>query len=378
MSSAGPSQEGIARLFRRRRGALSRLPRSLRFTRDGWWFCAVALGIGFAAMNTGNNLLYLLLGMLLSLIIASGVLSEMSLRGVTAKRMPPVRLYAGSPFLMGISLNNSKRRLPSFSIEVEDFCEGRILDKKCYFLKLPAGRTQQTSYRHGLSRRGRYAFTGFRISTKFPFALFRKSRYVDHYCEVLVYPEILPLSQLPTSLRAAAGELSQGKRGRRGRFHGLREYRAGDDRRDIHWRSTARRGRLIVREYEEEAVRQITLFVDNALTPEECKDEKAVRQLERVISWAASLSVYYLERGYGLRLLARGPGARVPLSIGSHQSANFLGMLSLLPTVSPDVPFASGEGSYNPRLHAEPVLIVRPGQKDSAALLPGAQILEAL
>ncbi len=165
-------------------------PRRLEFTREGKYFVGITLGVGFAAINTGNNLLYLLLGMMLSLIIASGVLSEMSLRGLSVAREPPARPHAGKPFLMGVSLQNHKRRLPSFSIEVEDLLEGQAIDKKCYFLKLPAGRLQHTSYRHSLPRRGRYTFTGLRLSTKFPFGLFRKSRVLELTDETIVYPQL--------------------------------------------------------------------------------------------------------------------------------------------------------------------------------------------
>src|SRR5262245_37791735 len=135
-------------------GALARLrralrpPRRLRVTREGKYFLAITLGIGFAAINTGNNLLYLLLGWMLSVIVASGILSEQTLRGLKVSRLPPGRLFAGRPFLMGISLKNEKGRLPSFSIEVEDLMNGKALDKKCYFLKVPSGRVQTTSYRH--------------------------------------------------------------------------------------------------------------------------------------------------------------------------------------------------------------------------------------
>src|SRR5207247_3457848 len=118
---------------------------------------------------------------------------EMSLRDLEVVRQPPARLYAQRPFLMGIGLKNKKRRTPSFSIEVEDLVGGRPLDKKCYFLKLPAGRVQHTSYRHTFARRGRYTFSGFRLSTKFPFALFRKSRLVELPTEVIVYPQLAQL-----------------------------------------------------------------------------------------------------------------------------------------------------------------------------------------
>ena len=223
--------------------------RWVRLTRDGWWFATVVACIALVALNTGNNLLYLLLAMLLSLVIASLIMAEVSLRGVVPRRQPPPRVHARDPFLMGIVLRNEKRRFPSFSIEVEDLCDDQVVDKRCYFLKIPAGRTQQTSYRHTLSRRGRYVFTAFRISTKFPFALFRTSRYVEHRSEVVVFPALLPLSHWPQALTVAVGELALGKLGRRGNFHALREYRVGDDPRDIHWRSAARRQRLMVREH---------------------------------------------------------------------------------------------------------------------------------
>src|SRR6476659_1320864 len=93
-----------------------RPPRSLKTTREGKYFIGITIGVGFAAINTGNNLLYLLLGMMLSLIVASGILSEMSLRAIDVTRQPPQRIHARTPFLMGIGLGNRKKRFPSFSI----------------------------------------------------------------------------------------------------------------------------------------------------------------------------------------------------------------------------------------------------------------------
>src|SRR6478735_6725178 len=106
--------------FRARVRRWLRPPRALKTTREGKYFIGITIGVGFAAINTGNNLLYLLLGMMLSLIVASGILSEMSLRALGVTRQPPQRIYAKTPFLMGIGLRNAKARAPSFSIEVED------------------------------------------------------------------------------------------------------------------------------------------------------------------------------------------------------------------------------------------------------------------
>ena len=85
---------GLAERARARLRRWLRPPRRLEFTREGKYFVAITVGVGFAAINTGNNLLYLLLGMMLSFIIASGILSELSLRELAVMRTPPDAVYA--------------------------------------------------------------------------------------------------------------------------------------------------------------------------------------------------------------------------------------------------------------------------------------------
>jgi uncharacterized protein (DUF58 family) len=350
-----PASEPARRPLRARLARLLRAPRRLKSSREGKYFIAITVGVGLAAINTGNNLLFLLLGWMCSVIVASGVLSELSLRGLSVTRVPPPRVFAGRPFLMGISLKNVKGRLPSFSIEIEDLVvQGdvtRPLDKKCYFLKIPAGRTQSTSYRHTFARRGLYRFEGFRVGTKFPFALFRKSRDVEQSGEVVVFPAMHPVTPPPTPATLGA-EDTRARLGRRGEVFGVREARAGDDVRDVHWRSSAHRGRLMVREYEEEAQRRAAILVDNALPPGAPADEEEA--LERAISMAASLAAHYLGRGYAVKLIAR--GSTVPAAGGPAQQTRILRALALLPTVAPGLPFA---GQAEPG--SENLLVARRG-----------------
>jgi uncharacterized protein (DUF58 family) len=350
----------MRRRMRRRR-------RRLKISREGKYFIGITIGIGLAAINTGNNLLYLLLGWMCSVIIASGVLSEQSLRGLVVGRQSPARIFAGRPFLMGISLRNGKGKLPSFSIEIEDLVDGKPLDKKCYFLKIPSGRVQSTSYRHTFARRGAYKFSGFRISTKFPFALFRKSRDVEAEGEVIVFPAIFPVPALPVGAHHG-NEDARARRGRRGEFFGLRELREGDDRRDVHWRSSARQGRLMVREYEEEAQRRATIVLDNGLSPE--ADEAEREALERAISLAASHAAAYLGRNYSVRLIAR--GAHVASSHGPAQLTRILRTLALLPTTLPDEAYAA-----IPDAGAENVLVAPRGQGTRRRPAHVARVLEA-
>jgi uncharacterized protein (DUF58 family) len=322
-----------------------RPPRRLTFTREGRWFVFMTVMVGLLAINTGNNLLYLLLAWLLSFIIASGVLSEVTMRGLAVTRRPPPQVFAGQPFLMEIAVENGKAGLASYSIEVEDLIKGKPIDKRCYFLKIPAGKTQRTSYRHTFARRGAYRFDGFRIATRFPFTLFRKSRDADDPSEVLVFPRITRVRPPPPRPRGQ-GVGASSRLGRRGEFFGLREWREGDDRRDIHWASTARSGRVVVREHQDELERQVLLALDNALPPAVVAalaadqparaDEELIDGFERAVSMVASLSAAYLEAGWAVGVVAR--GAAVPLSAGKAQLTRILRELALLPAVTDDVP----------------------------------------
>jgi uncharacterized protein (DUF58 family) len=316
-------------------------------TREGWWFLIATLLLGLAAINAGLNLLFLVWGMMLFLVLASGVLSELCLRHLVVTRKTPPAIRAGAPYLMGIALSNRKRRLPSFSVEVEDLVAGKPIDKRCYFLKLPAGRTQETAYRHQIGQRGRYVLTGFRLSTKFPFGLIQKSRDVADPQELLIYPALV---RVPESLLhgfpATHGLGRQKSRSRSGDFIGLRDYRAGDDPRDIHWRSSARRGVTLVRESEDDEGLEATLLFDNVQAPGVARDT-----FEASVSMAASVAQALLQRGYRVGLGAR--GAEIAPEGGPAQLTRILRFLALIEPAAPDAPMRN-PGRRGARIQIRP------------------------
>lgn len=277
-----------------------RPPRKFRLTREGKWFIAATLVLGFAAVNGGINLLFLIFGMLLCLLVANGVLSEACMRHLDVKRQLPFAMHAGSPFLMGISVRNRKARIPAFSLEVEDLAaDNKPVDRRCFFLKIPAHRRQETSYRRTLSLRGIHRLTGMRLSTRFPFGLLRRSIDIESPADLLVYPALVPVSDV--TLRTGLlqlGEEPHAARARSGDFHGLRESRPGDDPRDIHWRTSARRGREFVREFEEESGRTVVVVLN---TLGAIEDGAA---FEAAVSYAASLALVLLRRGLRVGLVA--------------------------------------------------------------------------
>jgi uncharacterized protein (DUF58 family) len=270
-------------------------PRRLKFTREGKFFVGITLGVGFAAINTGNNLLYLLLGMLLALIIVSGLMSELSLRDLTVVRRLPLRAQVGRPHLVEIEVFNHKGRVPSYAIEVEDLRAGQPADKRCFFLKISPKSAQVAAYRRTPAKRGRDRHVGFRIATRFPFGLFEKSREVPAEGELVIYPAIDPL-QLPAlpAGRNAGGDASMG-RGHGDDYIGLRLLREGEDRRDVHWRKSAAVGQLVMRERAREARPDVVLPLD-VVRRDDAKDDW-FNAFERRIRDVASRSVAHIKRG---------------------------------------------------------------------------------
>jgi uncharacterized protein (DUF58 family) len=310
--------------LRARLGRWFRPPRKFRLTREGKWFIGATLVLGFAAVNGGINLLFLMFGMLLCLLVANGVLAEASMRRLEPHRQLPHAIYAGSPFLMGIAVRNRKNRIATFSLEVEDLSADRSpVDRRCFFLKIPAHRRQETSYRRTLSRRGIHRLTGLRLSTRFPFGLLRRSIDVDAPADLLVYPALIPIADL--TLRSGLSQLGERQaaaRARSGEFHGLRELRPGDDPSSIHWRTSARRGRPFMREFEEEAGRTVVIVLETAIETE------AASAFETAVSYAASLALVLIRRGLRVGLVAGAFG--IAPETGGSQGGQILRALALV------------------------------------------------
>lgn len=272
-----------------------RAPRRLKFTREGKFFVGITLGVGFAAINTGNNLLYLLLGMLLALIIVSGLMSELSLRDLTVVRRLPMRAQVGRPHLVEIEVFNHKGRVPSYAIEVEDLRAGQPADKRCFFLKISPKSAQVAAYRRTPAKRGRDRHVGFRIATRFPFGLFEKSREVPAEGELIIYPAVDPV-QLPAQIAGRhQGADASYLRGHGDDYLGLKLLRDGEDRRDVHWRKSAAAGQLVSRERAREARPDLVLPLD-VIHPDDAKDEW-FNTFERRIRDVASRALAHVKRG---------------------------------------------------------------------------------
>ena len=152
--------------------------RSIRLTSEGTKFLLFTFGIGLAAINTGNNLFYLLFAMMLSLIVISGLLSEHCLRRLEFHRHVPDLIIANEPTSLTLSVTNRNRHLPSFSLRFCDVVEGKDVDRGLTIPLLPAQGSVLLSYPLLATKRGQIRIEATRAHTLFPFGLFlKKGRY---------------------------------------------------------------------------------------------------------------------------------------------------------------------------------------------------------
>jgi len=295
---AGRRARARRRMKRRR---LIHFPRTLSFTTEGKWFTGILLAIAIAAINTGNNLLYLVVATLLSLIIISGFMSESALRKVRTRRVSfPKRAFKGSAVPISIEITNTKRLLPSFSFHVREIPVADLISTPAYVLKLLAGETVVKTSNYTFTRRGPFVLYGHKVATRFPFGLFLKGKEEETGVKILVYPAVTPLKTVPphSSTPQTHGQSAHAGKGDGTELYGLREYTSHDDARHIHWKSAARTGRLLAKEYEKEQESRVVVVFENYGGEDEATFEEKVDS-------AASLAAHFASRDWsvGLRTL---------------------------------------------------------------------------
>jgi uncharacterized protein (DUF58 family) len=314
-------------MWRDTRGPGWRARRRLRFTREGRIFVLTSLGVGVAAINTGSNMLYLVLGVFLALIIVSGVLSEWMLWHVSVRRMLPARVFAGQPYVVEIELRNQRGAYPIIAVEVEDLREGAPADKRCFFLRVPPEGSQVAAYRRTTKARGPLRFSGFRIVTRFPFGFFEKSVFVDAPEELLVYPA---LESVRDAEGLALAESEGERRAVRGGGHESLGFREGTDRdalRDVAWKLSARGAGLVAHERGAWVGAGETIVFEDPLD---------AALFERELTRCASLLVHRAGEGSSCSLLFRGD--RLPVTPGSGLDEALSALARALPTVSRETP----------------------------------------
>jgi uncharacterized protein (DUF58 family) len=338
-------------------------------TRVGIIYVVMVLLIGVAALNTGNNLLYMIVAAMLAAILASGVASAVVLHDLELDVHLPEHVFAGRTTVGQILLRNPRRWVPSFSVNVvslkkqksekhwqwapttfsfpphrpkerrwlqlpdrrlQRIAEAKpapnIFEGSAFFPYVPAGRELKADLELRFDRRGTYSQQSFGLATRFPFAFLTKTRRLALTRELIVYPSIEPADEFFEILPIITGEFETFARGRGYDLYRIREYMPEDSARHVDWKATAKSGSLKVREFSREDERKLRIVFDNP-----APGVLSEKTYENTVSLAASLSWHFANENTDISFVASGYG-------GEPEIYRFLAYLALVqPGEAPSV-----------------------------------------
>jgi len=315
-------------------------------TKVGIVYVAIVLVIGIAALNTGNNLLYIVVAAMLAAILISGLASAIVLRGLQLDVRLPEHVFAGRAMLGRIVLRNPRRWFPSFSVNVvsvekantgkhwrwmpatfsvppgrapgkqwmqfrdyklrrvpKTLAPPSIFEGSAYFPYVPAGSELKADLELCFDRRGCYQQKSFGLATRFPFAFLTKTRRVPLVREIIVYPRVEPADEFFEVLPMITGEFESFARGRGDDLYLIREYMPEDSARHVDWKATAKSGSLKVREFSREDERKLRIVFDNP-----GPGVVAEKAYEDAIALAASLSWHFAGENTDISFVSQGYG----------------------------------------------------------------------
>ncbi|MBW8884691.1 MAG: DUF58 domain-containing protein, partial [Planctomycetia bacterium] len=284
-------------------------------TREGWYYLAVLIFIIGGAVLRSVNLLVILAGTMIAPLLFNWRLAMASLTALVIHRRLPTQTLAGEPLIVEIQLENKRWWMSSWLLRVEDWIEdfrmgksnqGKPIRAEAMIAHLPAGGHAIGSYRVTLNRRGRYRFGPLRVGTRFPLGLVLGQMTLPDHGELIVAPRLgfllpawanlLHAEQLGDERRHPQRGISEGD------YYGLRPWQSGDSLRWVHWRTTAKLARPVVRQYERRHSREVAIILDPWLPPDATDRDEGLAEL--AISLAATALHDISNRGHSRLTIA--------------------------------------------------------------------------
>ncbi len=306
----------------------------MKLTREGKRFLLAAVLIAVAAVNTGNNLIYLILSLMLSFLVLSYCILRLNLAELVLEVSIAGPVFAEEQVSVDLLVNNRKK-IPVYSIIVaaadavaEVYC-GQISGHGFF----------RDTMKMVFRKRGLYGYRDFVVQSGFPFILFRKSMSVMVFGQVLVYPKLLDMREMIDGIEGLQEAGMVAVRGRGDEVYSLRSFQYGDDWRRIHWKASAQQDGFLIREYAEYASQNITILLDNLLPQDKVNFETAV-------SAAASLAKQYLQAGYPVQFIAA--KTTIPYGIGEEHLCLILDVLAVITEVEGEADLSGiGEDGFS-------------------------------
>lgn len=256
----------------------------------------LTVAIFLIATNVQAGWLFVIVAALLALLAVSFLFPMINVRNIEARLVTPPEVFEGETMPVQIDLLN-RGRWPRYFFKLT----GDLLDEPLSIGSLPPGKTARFNSPYRCSKRGFYQQASLSLRSGFPFGIFYRESKSSCPTNLLVYPTYTEISSFPL-LEAASypGDVLHERRAKGVGYDylGIREYRPGDSLRAVHWRSSARRGQLIVKEFEEELSSTVSIVLD-------LEREQASETLERGVKVAASLAHYILDAGHPLQLFGQ-------------------------------------------------------------------------
>jgi uncharacterized protein (DUF58 family) len=355
--------------------------RTTTIRREGWYYLFVLAFVLTGAILREINLLMVLAGMMIGPLLVNWRMAVAALRNIDVRRTLPEAVHAGDVLAVQIEIANSNRRQGANAVAVDDVtrvgndvtrvggpAEGRrVSGGGVLFAHVAAGQSSSAVYR-GRPKRGLWRFGPLKVSTSFPLGFIRRTITLREQAEVIVYPKLGKLTRKFEELQNRVhsdGSRSRQRRGlTEGDFYGLRDWRSGDSQRWIHWRTSARTGKLAVRQFEERQHDDLTLIVD-LWSPAEPAEEFAER-VEQLLSFAATIVAEHCRRGSSRLLLAVG-GTQRAIAHGTTSPALLREALGHLALSQPSSERRLGEllsESFKQSHHRKNVLLLSTGRPD--------------
>jgi len=281
----------------------------MKLTPRGRALAAIMALLYFFANQTQVGWLYVMTALAAGLLLAACFVPRRMLRRLSLVRRingstttADLELYAGDPLAVDLEFQNASR-FPALQLRGAETCPPAPADDRSqpFFVSTVPPRGSLTlHYETTCARRGWFEFPPVSISTRAPFGFFAARRDLPAPTGVLVFPEYRELDHLSLFDRMPAPQNTFARLGVGGEFIGVREFRPGDSRRHVHWRSTARAGQLIVKEFAEETQPGLTIALDlRASSNIGAGDDTS---LELAIKAAATLARYAERRGLPVSL----------------------------------------------------------------------------
>ncbi|MDB5391978.1 MAG: hypothetical protein JWM11_7624 [Planctomycetaceae bacterium] len=244
------------------------MPYRIEVTQEGWIYFGIMVAVLIGALVGKSNMLLLVFGLLAGPFVLNGHVALTMLARNVVSRQAPVRAMLGEWFTVDVTLSNRRWWVASWMMVVEDRWQQdeEIVFPLIVFSRVGPGQERTGRYQLKLQRRGRYVCGPFRLSTRFPLGLVERSYVLSNPGEILIHPRIGRLTPLWHREQKDANELVQQAKTRSGafedEFHRMREYRQGDSQRSIHWRTSARRNQLMVREHHQMRDTDLAVVID--------------------------------------------------------------------------------------------------------------------